>query len=256
MESALAVLRARAEAGTSNRLSIQQYGWPAHVGGNPTDKTETTHEWDWEEAAELEGLQYKVQTFGGMTCIVVLHHATAQGSGPQDRARKALEAWPRLLRTRLAHAGTRETYLRRHFEPVVRARPSTLAAELTRLRNRLMHEFSGRGIGRMEDPVESTMFLSSLTRVVREKSERAAARYIYAHFYRLRMAEEYPLCDRILDDVDVEHQTPVTLVALLTITAPIKKHLENRASFYERARKVIENLRGPDAAARTLVGLE
>jgi len=74
--------------------------------------------------------------------------------------------------------------------------------------------------------------------------------------YKLRMAEDFPIIDRIFEDVEVQRLAPSLLVALLTITAPIKQHLESRSAFYERSKIEVNLLRGPQATSRILVGLE
>lgn len=104
--------------------------------------------------------------------------------------------------------------------------------------------------------VESSRFVSQLYQTLRDKGERSAIRLVYGHLYNLRMAEDFPIIDRILDDVEVQRLAPSVLVSLLTITAPSKKYLDNRATFYDRSKRVIEQLRGPQAAARILIGLE
>jgi hypothetical protein len=125
------------------------------------------------------------------------------------------------------------------------------------VRNTMAHSFSNPVEAEAsEEAVKSSAFLSSLYRTVDEGNENAAMRMIYSYFYQLRMQQDYCLCDRILEDIDERRFVPFLLVALLTITAPLKKNLRQRASFFQRAKNAIAQLRGRETAERILIGLE
>jgi hypothetical protein len=81
-------------------------------------------------------------------------------------------------------------------------------------------------------------------------------RLVYHNFFVRRKSQDYGLCDRILDGVETNRLPPLVLIAILTITAPLGTMLVHRENFYHRARRAIEDLRGPDLAASLLVGLE
>jgi hypothetical protein len=107
-----------------------------------------------------------------------------------------------------------------------------------------------------EEAVQSSMFLSSIYRLIGEKDENGAMRMIYRHVHNLRMLRRYTLCDRILADVDEKKLAPFLLVSLLTITAPVRRSLLQRASFFRRAKDAISALCGREETEQTLVGLE
>ena len=107
-----------------------------------------------------------------------------------------------------------------------------------------------------ENRDESVLFLSRLTKMVREGNEKDAMRFIYEYLYELRMDKDFDLCDRILEDIDEKALSPTLLVAVLTITAPLKASLNHRATFYSRAKSAIEAVRGVEAAGQILIGLE
>ena len=60
----------------------------------------------------------------------------------------------------------------------------------------------------------------------------------------------------MLDGMDVESMPPVTLISILTATAPIKDKLLGRSNFYTRTKKAIEAVRGVELTEKLLVGLE
>jgi hypothetical protein len=110
-----------------------------------------------------------------------------------------------------------------------------------------------------EGGAKAAIFLSTLYQVVKEQGEDAAMRMVYAYIHKIRMEdrpEQLVLCDRILEDIDFRRVPPVLLIALLTITAPIKKKLKKRAQFFANAKKAIAEARGSEPAERMLIGLE
>ena len=87
-------------------------------------------------------------------------------------------------------------------------------------------------------------------------TERAAIAYIHFFFLEMRKSKDYGMCDRVLKRINVEVNIPAILITILTVTAPIKNKLNNREDFYNRAKKAIEQLRGPEMTEQLLVGLE
>ena len=81
-------------------------------------------------------------------------------------------------------------------------------------------------------------------------------RVVYTYFYALRKKRDYQLCDQILQDMDVWRLPPVVLIAVLTVTAPLREPLANRRTFFGAAKVAIEKCRGPEATGRLLAGLE
>jgi hypothetical protein len=115
----------------------------------------------------------------------------------------------------------------------------------------------GAAPGQQDELKEKSIdFIAQLKRTLREEGEDEAMRFVYRYFYSLRKEQNYRLCERILEDVDVSPLPPVVLIAFLTITAPLRKQLPNRTAFYSRARAAIESVRSPDATSKLLVGLE
>jgi len=102
--------------------------------------------------------------------------------------------------------------------------------------------------------MEADAFVAELYRNIEAGDENSAIRLVYNRFYRARMSCDLRLCDRILADVDEKRLTPTLLVAILTVTAPVK-NLNERASFYQRAEEEIARLRGAEACKRILIGL-
>jgi hypothetical protein len=88
--------------------------------------------------------------------------------------------------------------------------------------------------------------------MIEEGDESGALRLIYS----LYIQNDCDLYDEILADIDERRLAPFLLVALLTITAPLRSTLQQRASFFTRAKEAISELRGRETAERTLIGLE
>jgi hypothetical protein len=131
------------------------------------------------------------------------------------------------------------------------------AGYLRIVRNSMAHSIPNpREEERGEVAVKANTFLSGLYRTLEGRDENAAARMIYSNFYEFRQRQEYGLSDRIVQDVEENRLTTVLLVALLTITASMKKQLRHRTGLFERAKAKIARLRGEEAAERTLIGLE
>jgi hypothetical protein len=123
--------------------------------------------------------------------------------------------------------------------------------------NKMENRFANPGEeDRSEEAVKASTFLSQFERTLRENGEDAAMRFVYRNFFVLRKSQDYGLCDRILDGVETNQLPPPVLIAMLTITAPLSTMLVQRENFYHRARRAIEDLRGPDLATSLLVGLE
>lgn len=106
------------------------------------------------------------------------------------------------------------------------------------------------------EKLQMASFLAKLTVLVQDGQEDDAMRLIYSHFHALRRAGCYGDCDAILDELDERQLAPVLLVAVLTITAPVKSKLAQRTNFYNRAKQAILGVRGPETTERMLVGLE
>lgn len=126
------------------------------------------------------------------------------------------------------------------------------------IRNTLAHSFSSQDEEkRTNERVKAITFLSRLNRLIEEQEkERLVMRMIYNNLYRFRMDEEYGLCDRILEQLDVRRLTPSLLAAILTVTAAIRDYLQQRAAFFKRAMEEIVRVRGEQAAKQILIGLE
>src|SRR5262249_24116193 len=108
-----------------------------------------------------------------------------------------------------------------------------------------------------DEAAQASAFLSDLYRLVEQGQQRAAMQALYSYLYDLRMRGEDGVSGRILEDMDIGRLPPALLVAVLTVTRPLKDPLrEKRSSFYERTRAAITTLRGSEAAERILVGLE
>jgi hypothetical protein len=103
--------------------------------------------------------------------------------------------------------------------------------------------------------IEVVTFLSKLATLDHDGQEDAAMQLIYSHLYALRMAGRFGVCDAILEQIEC-NLAPVLLVALLTITAPVRGKLAKRTVFYRRAKQAILAMRGPEATERILIGLE
>jgi hypothetical protein len=95
-----------------------------------------------------------------------------------------------------------------------------------------------------------------LGKIYGEKQEAAAMQIIYHQLFELRSEARFTLIDRVLEEADVERLSPPLLLALLTITSPIKQRLQKRADFFARTGRAITAQRGAEAAGRALVGLE
>ena len=104
--------------------------------------------------------------------------------------------------------------------------------------------------------IEAVTFLSKLATLVHDGQEEAAMQLTYSHLYALRMAGRYSTCDAILEQIDERNLAPVLLVALLTITAPVKSKLARRTAFYQRSKQAVTALRGSKATEQILIGLE
>jgi hypothetical protein len=107
-----------------------------------------------------------------------------------------------------------------------------------------------------EDTRDAATFLDQLAEQVKQGQENSALRLIYHSLYEFRRAGRYGLCDWVLREVNVAALSPVLLIGLLTMTAPIKERLSHRAAFYQVVRDAIAEARGPEAAQKALVGLE
>ncbi len=107
-----------------------------------------------------------------------------------------------------------------------------------------------------QEKIEAEDFLSNLYRAVEEGHEDAAMQMIYGHLHALRLEGKLSCTGRILEEVKERRLPPVLLVALLTITAPLKSKLASRAAFFVRAKQAIAAVRGPEPAGRILIGLE
>lgn len=103
---------------------------------------------------------------------------------------------------------------------------------------------------------ESLSFVTALYKKLKETDEDLAIRFVIKFLYELRKNGRFALCDRILQDVQIEKIPAVAMVALLTISAPIKDKLPHRADFYGRAKRAIIQQRGPEATERLLIGLD
>jgi hypothetical protein len=105
--------------------------------------------------------------------------------------------------------------------------------------------------------LKARAFLSNLYQQIDSAQENAAMQAIYRYFHELCQQGDEALCGRILEDMDVTRLTPSLLVAVLTVTAPLKERLlDRRTSFFARARQAVAAVRGPEASQRILVGLE
>jgi hypothetical protein len=105
--------------------------------------------------------------------------------------------------------------------------------------------------------LKASAFLSDLYQQIDRGPENAAMQAIYRYFYDLREHGDDALCGKILEEMDVARLSPALLVAVLTVTAPLKERLlDRRASFFVRARNAIAAVRDPETTRRILVGLE
>lgn len=86
--------------------------------------------------------------------------------------------------------------------------------------------------------------------------ENGKMRLIYNLFYDLRVEKNYQLIDGILQNTDEKSLAPVLLIAILTVTAPIKTFLNHRIPFYQRAKEAIVVERGIETTEKLLMGLE
>lgn len=186
---------------------------------------------------------------GDATCILIVPTAMQQVMQQPSRLERMLGPSARLLD--IGPAGSLP--FRRSGWFALRDRDEIAASVMTPLL--VIHREAPDSV-QMDYGVESTRFLSQLYKMARDGNERPVIRFVYAHMYRLRMAEDFAIIDRILEDIDVQRLPPSLLVAILTITVPIKKNLDNRASFYDRSKSTIEAVRGPQATSRILAGLE
>lgn len=89
-----------------------------------------------------------------------------------------------------------------------------------------------------------------------ESAENKAMGLVYEFFFLQFEKDNFNLCNRILENVEVDRLPSVVLVSLLTVSAHGERRLPARTNLYWRAHKRILEVRGPERTPRILVGLE